>query len=313
MKGAYFMKKLMAVLLVGALAFSSFQFVETVEAANNSNIAVLVDGRKVKFDGGDPTMENNRVQVPLRGVGEALGAKVGFSGKTVTYTKGKKSISLTLGSKVAVVDGKNVTMDTAAKAVKGRTYVPLRFVSENLGETVNWDQVGSWVWIGSKAIPNTDDEQYKLTPLSEFKEYTQSIDLFKNTKGEKYSHIKIIKESDLPIRLGDDQILYSIDMVKSKGDDLVQIRSSARGTPISFLVKNSYARGRHVVDAAFINNGDETGFNHYPVISRLDKFQNGKYIENYEGWTNFKINQADYILVEISDLKYALAIENPFK
>lgn len=307
------MKKWMTALLTIVIVFTSFQVVGSVGAANKYNITVLVDGRKVNFQGGDSLMENNRVQVPLRGVGEALGAVVGFSGKTVTYVKGDKSIVLTLGSKVALVDGQNVTMDTAAKAIKGRTYVPLRFVSENLGETVEWDKVGGWVWIGERNIPSTDDEEYKLTPLSEFKGYTQSIDLFKNTMGEKYSNIKIIKESDLPIRLGDDQILYSIELLKSKGDDLIQIRSSTRGTPISFLVKESYARGRHVVDAAFINNGDETGLNHYPVISRLDKFQNGKYIENYDGWTNFKINQADYILIEISDLKYALAIENPFK
>uniref|UniRef100_UPI001902A37A copper amine oxidase N-terminal domain-containing protein n=1 Tax=Paenibacillus bouchesdurhonensis TaxID=1870990 RepID=UPI001902A37A len=105
------MKKWITVLIFGAVAFSTFQFADTVEAASGSVITVLVDGRKVKFQGGDPVMENNRVQVPLRGIGEALGAKVDFSEKNVTYLKGEKSIVLTLGSKVAVVDGQNVTMD----------------------------------------------------------------------------------------------------------------------------------------------------------------------------------------------------------
>ncbi|WP_234404756.1 stalk domain-containing protein, partial [Paenibacillus bouchesdurhonensis] len=75
------MKKLMTVFLLGAVAFFTFQFAETVEAASSSVITVLVDARKVKFQGGDPVMENNRVQVPLRGIGEALGAKVDFSEK----------------------------------------------------------------------------------------------------------------------------------------------------------------------------------------------------------------------------------------
>src|SRR5690606_13212493 len=136
------MKRWIVLLLCGVIGVSMLHWEGNVEAASelgpvigSPQLAVLVDGRKVKFQGGDPVMENNRVQVPLRGIGDALGAKVDFSDKTVTYLKGEKSIVLTLGSKVAVVDGQNVTMDTAAKAVKGRTYVPLRFVSENLGES----------------------------------------------------------------------------------------------------------------------------------------------------------------------------------
>ncbi|MNJ68372.1 hypothetical protein D3C77_646130 [compost metagenome] len=54
--------------------------------------------------------------------------------------------------------------------------------------------------------------------------------------------------------------------------------------------------------------------NFYPVVSNSDKFQNGEYIENYEGWTSFNIKQADYILLEDGDLyDYAVVIENPFK
>ena len=30
----------------------------------------------------------------------------------------------------------------------------------------------------------------------------------------------------------------------------------------------------------FINNGDKTGMNNYPVVSSLDLFQNGKFVEN---------------------------------
>lgn len=317
------MKKLMTVLLAGAFVFSSFQYIgPTAEVAaadlgpviGKPKLAVLVDGRKVKFSGGEPFMENNRVQVPLRGIGETLGAKVGYSGKTVTYIKGEKSISLTLGSKVAEVDGKKVTMDTPAKAINGRTYVPLRFVSENLGESVSWDQVGSWVWIGEKekAIPSTDDEVFALKPLSEFKEYTQSAAFFKNSKGESYANIKTIKSSDLPIRLGDSQVIYSIDLVKHKGEEFIQIRSSDRNTPISFLVKNSFARGRHGLDNAFINNGDQTGMSIYPITSSLDLFQNGEFVENYD-YTKFQLKQADYILLRDGDVNYAVAIENPFK
>ncbi|MGV2643373.1 hypothetical protein GNF86_18355, partial [Clostridium perfringens] len=142
--------------------------IEADSAVGGPKLAVLVDGRKVKFQGGDPVFENGRVQVPLRGIGEALKAEIGFSGKKVTYMKDGKSIALTLGSKEAVVNGKNVTMDTAAKAVKGRTYVPLRFVSENLGVPVNWDGVGNWVWIGSKEVPDITEVAKKSSLNNDF-------------------------------------------------------------------------------------------------------------------------------------------------
>ncbi|WP_339298498.1 stalk domain-containing protein [Paenibacillus sp. FSL R5-0623] len=106
-----------------------------------------------------------------------------------------------------------------------------------------------------------------------------------------------------------------IDLVKDpvRSGNVVQIRSSVRGNPISFLVKNSFAKGRQVLDAAFINNGDKTGMNNYPVVSSLDLFQNGKFVENYD-YTKFKLSSADYILLSDGDLdEYAVAIINPFK
>ncbi|OMF63896.1 hypothetical protein BK141_14865 [Paenibacillus sp. FSL R5-0765] len=205
----------------------------------------------------------------------------------------------------------------AFAAVKqNRTFVPLRLVSEGLGQKVEWDKIGRWVWTGNKDFRSTDDKEFKLTKLNDFKAYTKSDVYFKNIKYKTFSGVKIIKESDLPIQLGDSQVVYSIDMIKSKvtGENLVQIRSNHRGNPIVFLKKNNHVKGRGVIDVSFVNNGDKTGMNHYPVISESDKFQNGEYISNYQDWMNFKITQPDYILLEDGDLEdYAVAIVNPFK
>jgi hypothetical protein len=189
-------------------------------------------------------------------------------------------------------------------------------VSEGLGQKVEWDKIGRWVWIGNKDFRSTDDKEFKLTKLSDFKAYTKSDNVFRNMAKEMYGGVKIIKESDLPIQLGDSQVVYSIDMVKNQklGIDLIQVRSDIRGNPVAFMVKNDFAKNRGVIDAAFVNNGDKTGMNYYPVISQSDKFQNGEYIQNYTGWMNFKVTQADYILLRDGDLdNYAVAIVNPFK
>ncbi|KEP46760.1 copper amine oxidase-like domain protein, partial [Rhizoctonia solani 123E] len=274
----------------------------------------------MKFPDAKPFQDGQgSVMVPIRFVSEALGAKVTYSkvGKVskVGIVSKDHKVDMTIGQTTALVNGQKKDYGTQIILKQNRTFVPLRLVSEGLGQKVEWDKIGRWVWIGNKDFRNTDDKQFKLTKLSDFKAYTAKSELdFKNMKGEKYSGVKIIKESDLPIQLGNGQVIYDINMTKNEIiGNVVQIRSSQRGNSITFLVKDSYGRGRGVVDTLFSNNEDKTGMNYYPLISTSDKFQGGKYLENYEGWKSFKVNQADYILLRDGELdNYAVAIVNPF-
>lgn len=125
--------------------------------------------------------------------------------------------------------------------------------------------------------------------------------------------VKIISKIDLPIQLADGQIIYSIDLVKKNNIDYIALRSTQRGTPLAYLVKNDYAKYRTHVENAFVNNGDETGTNYYTITSNNDKFRGESYINNFD-WESFKLKNADYILFRTSDLDdYAVAILNPFK
>ena len=51
----------------------------------------------------------------------------------------KITILLTVGSKYAEVNGKSFVLDVAPQILKGRTVIPLRFVTEALGCEVEWD------------------------------------------------------------------------------------------------------------------------------------------------------------------------------
>lgn len=94
----------------------------------------------------------NTTFVPLRYVSEELDAEV-------KWTKGSNrivvidditgdEIVLTVGSKKATVAGKEVTMVESAYVGKdGKTYVPLRFVAESLGATVDKEQETGWIYI----------------------------------------------------------------------------------------------------------------------------------------------------------------------
>ena len=120
-------------------------------------VHVYVDGGPVGFDV-PPQIDNGRVLVPLRGVFERLGAVVGWDDRTRTVLaqRGATSVSLVIGNTTAMINGQPAAMDVPAMLVGGRTMVPLRFVSQALGATVNWNAATSTVNItsgGRAAVP----------------------------------------------------------------------------------------------------------------------------------------------------------------
>lgn len=86
-------------------------------------------------------IKNGRTLVPMRPVFEALGATVDFNQVTneITAIKEDRTITLAIGSQYADVNGSYLELDTEAQIINGKTMVPLRFVSESMGATVEWD------------------------------------------------------------------------------------------------------------------------------------------------------------------------------
>ncbi|MBD7966465.1 copper amine oxidase N-terminal domain-containing protein [Paenibacillus gallinarum] len=308
------MKKVILSIMLGSLVFASLP-VDRVEAAGATSVEVLLNTKKMSFPDAKPFQDSQgSVMVPIRFVSEALGAKVSYSksGKTtvVGVTNKDHTVKMTVGQTTALIDGKKKSYGTKIILKQNRTFVPLRLVSEGLGQKVEWDKIGRWVWIGEKNFRSTDDKEFKLSPLSDFKSYFEKTP---NRLSEKTQGVKVIKMSDFPIRLGSGQVIYSIEMVKRNGENFIAIRSSERGNPIDFLIKNDYIKGRNHVDNAFQNNSDKTGTNFYPIISSSDHFQNGKFVENYD-YTKFKLSSVDYISFRTDDPdNYIVMVSNPFK
>ncbi|MGV3613857.1 MAG: copper amine oxidase N-terminal domain-containing protein [Fimbriimonas sp.] len=106
----------------------------------NAPIKVTVDEDPVAFPDQGPMMRSSRVLVPLRGVFEKMGATVDWNreSNTITATGNGRTVVLPLGSMSATVDGKKLALDQPAAVVGGRALVPLRFLGESLGATVDW-------------------------------------------------------------------------------------------------------------------------------------------------------------------------------
>ena len=101
-----------------------------------------------------PKVVNDRTMLPARFVAENLGATVEWDGEkqlvTITGKNEKQedvTILITIGSDYAKVNGENVKLDSPAFVENDRTYTPIRFISENLGATVEWNETEQTVTI----------------------------------------------------------------------------------------------------------------------------------------------------------------------
>ena len=115
------------------------------------NPIMTVDGLKMEIDPGRGTapviMKGwDRTIVPVRTIVELIGGTVDWLDKDrmVTIKLRDKTIKLWIDNPVAEINGKKIAIDPNNSnimpiIVNSRTFVPLRFVSENLGCTVSWD------------------------------------------------------------------------------------------------------------------------------------------------------------------------------
>ncbi len=111
-----------------------------VEVDEQGDIKVVINGTILSFDV-PPVLEANRVLVPFRAIGEAIGAEVDWDGatQTVTLVMEDNKVELKINSTIAKVNGKDTELDVPAKIIKERTLVPIRFVNEALGLEVDWN------------------------------------------------------------------------------------------------------------------------------------------------------------------------------
>lgn len=97
---------------------------------------------KTKSNDVAPKIVNDRTMLPARFVAENLGANVEWLGdeQKVRITKDDIEILIFIGSNKARVNDKEVILDSPAFIENDRTYTPIRFISEELGATVEWNE-----------------------------------------------------------------------------------------------------------------------------------------------------------------------------
>lgn len=104
-----------------------------------NDVNYSINGESKKMDA-KPFIKNDRTLVPLRFIVEAIGGEVNWDNdnRLVTVNSKGKTIELPIDSKTIKIDGQDVSIDQAAIIKGDRTFVPIRFIAENLDMVVNY-------------------------------------------------------------------------------------------------------------------------------------------------------------------------------
>ena len=214
------MKKISILLILVILVMT---FTTTPTMAQGSSVKICVNGIFLHLDV-EPVMDSGSIFVPISYISEALGFEAEYleENKTVNIIKEDKNVVITIGSNIEVVDGNEVSLDVKPFIKEGRTFVPLRFISEGLDEDITWDVRDLIVLIGKyKGEVSTEDTflytneeyGYTLNFPSSWKEEAiietkdgnlyvydkKSAERFKSDGVENFGPVFEIRYSDYPV------------------------------------------------------------------------------------------------------------------
>ncbi|WP_210089657.1 N-acetylmuramoyl-L-alanine amidase family protein [Paenibacillus turicensis] len=136
------MKKTVYLLLFSFLLVMLFPFDHSAAAEAPRQTKIILDGKELALaKNTEVTNIKGNVMVPLRIVVENLKYKVEWEPKTkgIVIKNEDKTIALTVNQQQAVVNKKEVLLNVAPIIQNQSTIVPLRFVGEQMGLDVKWD------------------------------------------------------------------------------------------------------------------------------------------------------------------------------
>ena len=144
------MKKAFCILITILFSTTLFAGAAAFAAGNNAEILFSVGDSILTINGQSVQVETPYVVgagvtlVPIRVITEAFGAKVDWEGETkkVTVDYPGVNIVLRIGDTKSEVNGRAETLLAAPElTANGYTMVPLRFISENFGADVSYDDL----------------------------------------------------------------------------------------------------------------------------------------------------------------------------
>lgn len=124
------------ILLISILALTLI-FVPVWALAQDT--VVVIDGEEHIFSHNLVNVEG-RTLFPIRPLMEILGTNIHWdsTANTIVFYIDYNQVHIPIEGYIALINGEKSPLDTPTRLINGYTFVPLRFISENLGYDVNW-------------------------------------------------------------------------------------------------------------------------------------------------------------------------------
>lgn len=192
------------------------------------------NGKIVKSDVA-PYIQNERTMVPIRFISETLGYEVKWDNdKREVEVLGKDTdIKLYIDSKNAKVNDKDVKLDAPASIKKDRTFVPLRFVAENLKAEVKWDKENFKVIINDK-----NSSSLSLNLSADEENYVKEIKSLQSDLNKSIGKLKL-SFFDNAANLSSDELNSSYENANSEITNIVS-RIKSLNVPDKFKESHEY-------------------------------------------------------------------------
>lgn len=175
------MKKKIALICAAVMLIMCF-------AQSAGAVNVIMNSSYLKFPDQEPVIVDGTTLVPLRSVAEALGLEITWDdpSDTVVVKKDNFYIELVIGSDKAKTPGGVKTLTQPPVIINGRTMVPLRFIAEQFGLTVLWNQEYQRVIINGQV----DTQTVVTPPVEEASEAEEEVTEQSVTEGEKPTEVE---------------------------------------------------------------------------------------------------------------------------
>lgn len=158
------------------------------------------------------------------------------------------NLTLQLGNKKIINDGETKLIDVAPFVIDDRTFVPIRFIAEEFGYNVDWDEKTETITISdNRCFQNIDDlvyywaMTYNPASIALHTEFGSSI--YKSDKGYYYTKPDVNRDKENPFK-----IVASVDSSKKLSERIAVIHSHCsigynEKTKMCTSVGNKFSQG----------------------------------------------------------------------
>ncbi|MCQ6562495.1 stalk domain-containing protein [Paenibacillus mendelii] len=173
----------LSLVIVFTLSFATAGM--AANANTTSPIRVWLGEEEIEFSVA-PVAQSGTVYVEFRSLFQALGFAIDYDTKTKSITGESRNVSIQMkiGSSDTLVNGKPSAVPAKPIAIDGRTLVPLRFIGEAAGLTVDWSSKAQTIKLSYKAPTAEDmagikalfDKQQAYIDKKDYKGFLSTID-----------------------------------------------------------------------------------------------------------------------------------------